>query len=593
MKPLALNISKMKKVAGDDKSTTFLHPDGHQMVIAHSGVSALQRNQLAKLPFHKMADGGDTSDGETLGSAIGYPGSPKPKPQQPKMMANGGDSTLPPELADIPQDNTPPDPHDAGGGYWQADPNSSAANNAGSFVGHTIGAGVSAAKNIASDIAKPALGAVGDFIKGAVGVNDANASIPPEAETGQSSAQPDAAPSQQAQPDQAPPSSPPPASGNFADAYAQGQRAIDEQAKIESAKAKANAEIQSQDLINRNSLNSDIQEHFQNFAGHQSDLMDDYAAGHIDPNHYMASMSDGQKAAAGIGLLLGGFASARTGHNAAMDVINKQIDRDIESQRANQDTKKTLLGANQALYHDQQITDNQTRVNMNDIYDHKIQLAASQQGTPQAKAAADAAHAQFAIQNNQLLQQNAIRAAVMGRMHQGGSGLSAIDLQNAGLIPPADADKEQKSIDAQKRAIANTTELFNKMDQEQTGMNYLNPQSKQRVAALNAQLVQTIMDASPSKRLTPESVKAEIEPFEIGTFNDPKTRQAKMAGVLRVIQQNADPTPYMSQYAPHSLPQYEQNSGAPASAQPVERIDRKSGKVALFNPQTKQFLGFK
>lgn len=61
MKPLALNLSKMKKVEGDDKSSTFLHPDGHKMVIAHSGISALQRKQIEGMPVQKLFEG--TPDG--------------------------------------------------------------------------------------------------------------------------------------------------------------------------------------------------------------------------------------------------------------------------------------------------------------------------------------------------------------------------------------------------------------------------------------------------------------------------------------------------------------------------------------------------
>ena len=54
---MTLNLSKVKKVSGDDKSTTFMHPDGHKMVIAHSGISALQRKQLEKMPVHEYAEG--------------------------------------------------------------------------------------------------------------------------------------------------------------------------------------------------------------------------------------------------------------------------------------------------------------------------------------------------------------------------------------------------------------------------------------------------------------------------------------------------------------------------------------------------------
>lgn len=58
MKPLSLNLSKVKKIAGDHKSTTFMHPDGHKITVAHAPLSALQIKQMQKMPIHKMAYGG-------------------------------------------------------------------------------------------------------------------------------------------------------------------------------------------------------------------------------------------------------------------------------------------------------------------------------------------------------------------------------------------------------------------------------------------------------------------------------------------------------------------------------------------------------
>lgn len=59
MKPLSLNLSKVKKIGGDGKSTTFMHPDGHRITVAHAPLSALQIKQMEKMPIAKMADGGD------------------------------------------------------------------------------------------------------------------------------------------------------------------------------------------------------------------------------------------------------------------------------------------------------------------------------------------------------------------------------------------------------------------------------------------------------------------------------------------------------------------------------------------------------
>ena len=93
MKPLKMDMSKFKKVSGDKNSATFQHQDGHQIKIALKALSPEMANAFKNLPSQtidaadageenaqKMADGG-----ETLGTKIGYPGSPPPKP-----MSNGG-----------------------------------------------------------------------------------------------------------------------------------------------------------------------------------------------------------------------------------------------------------------------------------------------------------------------------------------------------------------------------------------------------------------------------------------------------------------------------------------------------------------------
>jgi hypothetical protein len=68
---------------------------------------------------------------------------------------------------------------------------------------------------------------------------------------------------------------------------------------------------------------------------------------HINPNHYLDSLSTGGKIMTGIGLILGGMGGGLTHQgNPALDFINKQIDRDIAAQQVNLGTKKSLLESN-------------------------------------------------------------------------------------------------------------------------------------------------------------------------------------------------------------------------------------------------------
>lgn len=66
----------------------------------------------------------------------------------------------------------------------------------------------------------------------------------------------------------------------------------------------------------------------------------------IDPNHLVNSMPAWQKIVSVIGLGLGGAYSARTGRaNPALAIIQDQINKDIQTQMANLDTKKGALNA--------------------------------------------------------------------------------------------------------------------------------------------------------------------------------------------------------------------------------------------------------
>jgi hypothetical protein len=82
-------------------------------------------------------------------------------------------------------------------------------------------------------------------------------------------------------------------------------------------------------------------------AEHQQEinnLTQDIKNNHIDPSRYMSSLGTGSKILTGIGIILGGGGSAVTGQpNYALDFVNKQIDRDIQAQVAEQGKKENLV----------------------------------------------------------------------------------------------------------------------------------------------------------------------------------------------------------------------------------------------------------
>lgn len=194
-------------------------------------------------------------------------------------------------------------------------------------------------------------------------------------------------------------------SGSFnAPAAAQaGQQAIDLSSQVAAEKAKAEAVYQQQFLNERQRLNNVDSENINNFKNHTDDFANYIKANPINPRAYQESMGSGKKIATGLGLLLSGAGSGLAHqNNMAMDFLNKQIDRDIDAQKSRSDQAKTIWGAYNQLYGDQNIATNLAKVSMNDMLVHQAELTAAQLGTPTAQANALALKAQKAAENNKL-----------------------------------------------------------------------------------------------------------------------------------------------------------------------------------------------
>lgn len=343
-------------------------------------------------------------------------------------------------------------------------------------------------------------------------------------------------------------------------AYNQGQQAITEAANVAKQNAVANAATYQNDLDARKQLNDNFKNNLADFQAHQKQLLNDYAAGHIDPNHYQENMSTGSKVSTAIGLLLGGIASARNGGtNPAAQYLNDQINRDIASQKENIDKKKTLLGANQELYKDSVVAEQATRINMNDMLDHQIQMQAAKTGSAQAKAAADAAHSTFALQNAQLLQSMATKKAVANQIGSGGAGLNPLMLGNAGYMKPEEAQKEQSALNSLKSNIEVGKQAFARLNQLQTvGQAAGSPlQTQSLINGEKAKLRSIIQAANPSERLNDAALDNEIDPYLPKFTDNAQTRQEKLMGFEQHVALKFSPQfPVTSQYAPGAIPNF-------------------------------------
>lgn len=540
-----MNLAGFRKKAEDKKMVTMVHPSGHEIRIAKSAVSPLQRKQLERLPM--MADGGD-----------------------PGVAANAISDFVDKDQGQSIPDGTPTSSSDNSNGQtaFQRD------------IGKLSDFNADAASKIAG------IPELGGASAPAVTSDEISNIKPNEPIASNSPLMSTASISSSSGDDESNPTTPAAStkevgpSENTATgldvnkSYNQGQRAIDEQQKVASDIANAQAQQQATDIVARQTLAENVANNAQTFQEHQKAFLDDYANGHIKPNAYVENMSTPQKVATAIGLLIGGFTGGfnKTGVNPAQVWLNGQIDRDIAAQKANQDQKMTVFGANQNLYHDQLLADNATRINMNDLYDHQIQHAATLQGTAAAKAAADAQHSQFALQNAKLIQDSAIRSGALQQIkNSSGIGLDPVTLSKAQLMTPEEGQKEQAAFDKQKQTIDSIHNIYSQLNKEQTSGNIGNVESARRVAGLYAQLAPLVQSEDPSKRLTPDVYEKLIQPFHINLSDNAATRISKQQSILDLAKQaNAGQLPNLSRISPKAVPQFTA-IGNQASAAPQHR----------------------
>lgn len=212
-------------------------------------------------------------------------------------------------------------------------------------------------------------------------------------------------------------------------AAAQEQQGIGMQAQAQGQAARAISPIEAdfaerqQKLYNGkvdpNQLKSQVAM-YNEYSKHVGDFQKYVEEHDVNPRHFQESMGSGQKANAAIGLLLGGMAGGLSGNggNVAMDFLNKQIDRDIDAQKANINNRRTVLGAYENLYGKGMEAQNLARATMLDVYNHKIKQVAAKFGTQSAQAAALQAGAKMAFERDQLLKDAAFRrgtAMVLGQ----------------------------------------------------------------------------------------------------------------------------------------------------------------------------------
>lgn len=213
----------------------------------------------------------------------------------------------------------------------------------------------------------------------------------------------------------------------------EGQAGNESAALYEDAQAKQRALGSFQDKMEE--LNNERLAHIQ-------DIQD----GHIDPNAYW---KDHSKIATGIGMILAGFNPAGK-PNAAIDFLKYQMDRNIDAQKANLNSKNNLLRANLDHFRNLEAATNMTRLMQNDVVTNQLLQAAAEAKTPLAKAAAQQAIGMIQQESAQRFRQLAMTQSVMGLAGSGDSQTEQEFKAMTGMMRMMGMSEQAKDMEAKR-----------------------------------------------------------------------------------------------------------------------------------------------
>jgi hypothetical protein len=329
-----LNFKQLKKISQDDTYAVFKDTRGNEVKVSHKTLSPKLKAELDALPVH-MADGGEVikskegkgpaiikksaeevQKGATSSGFLGldkYVDNFKKGLQKPKAMNKGGDPRT---------DGKEIDP-----ASLITDLNAEMASE-GPVPGLNQG--------IIPDAFSPAMAET--VLSQAAPAMPMAAPVAPAPDQGLAPVAPAAAlPEVSSQADPVPMMQQGVAS--IKEGLGVEAKAIQDQAKAEQAAIEESQRAQ-QDIM------SDFQSRMRKLEGERNAVMEDVKAGNIDPNRLWNSRSGAQKVATAIGILASGLGAGLSGQeNMALKVVQAEIDRDIDAQKANLHNKNNLLSA--------------------------------------------------------------------------------------------------------------------------------------------------------------------------------------------------------------------------------------------------------
>lgn len=642
---IALDLKQFKHVKSSKDSTTLRHNDGHELTVAHKPLSKEAREQLmalSKIP-KDYAQKGDKSEA-------------KADVDNRNMMADGGKVDgkkpksatvhVPDSAAGIKQAKTLKDQGDAPHGATIVIPGSGE-QPIGKVQRYAEGAYVEPEVPSALDPNAPSqqqAAPIGQFqIPQALQPTpEAMSAVPPEATAPPAteealkeqavSSQP--APSavaedalkgeglsnkQQMEIDSGVATHDQVAQMPEQQAVAQQQAASQSEPGPSLAEQSKDANISSEDVAKKELSEED--------AAWQHDLTN----GHITPQTYgslFAKKDTLGKIGMIFGMILSGIGSGISGQpNALMALLDQQIKNDLEAQKTSKSNAQNFLKINQAHFYNEaqiqkmvqegKLTQEQAnamrvegnakafalsnmQANRAALHSLTEKVAKMPMGSPQRKEGEQllALMAQQVQSENYSIMDRAASSTALANYGFGatpeGAEKPSVDyakitrLQRAGFMSPADASKanDEAAVVAETRALRNSyLNSFDELDKMALAGKLSPNQRKAEINALSAKLAQHTAHRFNLQEATSQAEGMFPQSSDMGK----ETRELKRRKGLELFDSMEAGTPTLNRFGLKNAP----NDNAPKAVKPVERIDKATGKMGLFDPTTKKFLGYK
>lgn len=249
-------------------------------------------------------------------------------------------------------------------------------------------------------------------------------------------------------------------------AAGQLQKGIQGEAQAIGQLGQQQARLYDQEANKYQNLMTNYEEQQKHLLNEYEAIKQDYAAGHIDPNHYFENRGTFGNVRTALGMLLGGIGAGLTGgENPVLKYVNAQIDRDIDSQKANLGKKENLLNANLKQYGNLKDAMVATKMAYAGMMEAQINKLVAQNKSPLAQAQAQKALASMQLELAPKIQELAMRQAGLKMMQQGSNQINPA-MQIRFLVPKEqqqEAYKEMQGLENLKKAGINALHVFDQV----------------------------------------------------------------------------------------------------------------------------------